>query len=361
MSFSLNIRPPEYTIKDMDTYPPEESATRLANELKNGQLLALALLAVLMVILETILLWSAAGQERDIRVLKNAADQSMLCQRLAKTGHRLIGISTGEARQHALEEMRNTLSQFQATHTTLRDSTNLDVRRIASNVETDYQTIADAASAMLAAPDNPGLLYQSMERLMRHEMPFTDAMTRIAERYETLTADRSSRNQWLSLVITVLLVLALAALAKWRMIPLAERTAQQVRGHERYGLEMERLFLTSPAAQAVIDPASFAVARANRKLEVLIGRAADEIVGRPVAAYFDARIAANQNLLQRLRANEIFDEMQAVLFDGRQATIPVLVSLRPVVHGGQRASLMTLTDISSINPSSPTPTDAAQV
>jgi hypothetical protein len=337
--------------------PAVRSVDRTASGLRLRFIIALALVGALTLLAEVALQWSLARQQHDAHIINIAGQQRTLSQKIAKTGYRIIGLGTAEARRDANDELREALAQFQRVHLALQrgdeglglpDGNSVKIGGLFGNVEPDYQAMVNAANTLLSRSDVPTEHLQAVQRLSEHEPPFLLGMDAIVAQYEHEAAGRVAFARWLGLGFGILILATLIVAARQYVEPAMRKLQRDMQQQEQHAAEMTKVFASSPTALFVVDAASLAIVRANLKAELLMGSAIDNFIGQPFSAYFDTRLEANKAFLQRIRAGEIFDEHQVLLIDARNNAVHALASSRQFASSGQRGYLVAITDIGGL-------------
>lgn len=330
------------------------SADQAAHSLRLRFVGALVAIGALVALSQIAIQWLLAGQQDDIRVISVAARQATLSQRIAKTGSHLIGVGSTEARRSAIEELSESLQQFQRYHAALKQGdpdqglpgkNSSKVQMMYSGIESDFQAIVAAAGVLLTAADNPTSLHQAVQRLNKHEAGFLAGMNEIVDLYQAETRHRVTVSRWLQAVCALLILVALVLVARKIVAPTVARVQKDMEQRERQAAEADKTYSASPTALFMIDAASLAILRGNRKAEVLMGCPADNFVGHPFSTFFETSLEANRTFLQKVRAGEIFDEHEVMLTDARKNVVTALASLRHLTQGNRRAYLIGITDV----------------
>lgn len=319
---------------------------------------AFVVIGALIVLSQIVLLWLLAGQQYRTHVVEVAASQRVLSQQIVKNSYRLVGVGTTEARRNAYEELRNALTRMERAHAGLQhgsEELNLPganssrITRLFGDLEPDYQAFTGAAAKVLATAEIPGEVHQAVQRLGEHEGAFLSGMGEIVSRYESEARDRIGYVRWLGLGFGLLTLGALVFVAHKIFTPLILRMHGEMQRHERHAAELGKLFFDSPAAMFLVDTASFAIVRGNRKAEALLGCSAEELVGRPFSALFDPRLEANKRFLKKIRAGEVLDEHEVLLVGAKQNLVEALASSRQFADSKQRGFLIAVTDVTVLS------------
>jgi PAS domain-containing protein len=338
----------------MEVSPNKYTADRAAHGLRLRFIGALVAIGALVVLSQIAIQWLLAGQQDDVRVIGVAARQATLSQGIAKTASRLISIGSTEARRSAIEELRESLQLFQRSHSALQQgdpdqglpgNNSSQVRLMYSGIESDFQAIVTAGGILLTASDNPTALHQAVQRLNQHESSFLAGMNEIVNQYQAETRSRVTISRWLQAACALLILATLVLVANKIVAPTVARVQKDMEQHERQAAEADKTYSASPTALFMIDAASLAILRGNRKAEVLMGCPADDFVGHPFSAFFETSLDANRTFLQKVRAGEIFDEHEVILTDARKNVVNALASLRHIAQGSRRAYLIGITDV----------------
>ncbi|MBU1235535.1 MAG: type IV pili methyl-accepting chemotaxis transducer N-terminal domain-containing protein [Gammaproteobacteria bacterium] len=318
---------------------------------------ALVVIGVLILLSQVLLQWLLTGQQQAVHIVSVASQQRMLSQEIVKTGYRLIGVGSTEARHSALEELRMALAQFKRAHAGLQHGdedlglpggNSPQIALLFATLDPEYQAMLDAGGAVLANVDRLAELHQAVQRLREHESAFLNGMGEIVSRYESEAGGSAGYARGLGLVFALVTLATLAFLARYVFLPVMVRLQRDARRHEGRENEMDKLFSVSPVALFLVEATSLVVERGNLKAEVLIGCSADDFTGRPLSTYFDARIEANKVLLQKIRTGGMFDELPVLMVDARQNAVDVLASMRRVTYLGMRHYLIAITDVTEI-------------
>lgn len=337
--------------------PKKDSADYAANGLQIRLIGALAAVGALILVSQIALQWLLAGQQQAAHVIDVASQQRTLSQQIVKTGYRLIGVGSTEARRSAYQELGDALARFQRAHAGLQHGSDdlglpggnsMQTTLLFSTLEPDYQAIVGAAQAMLAASERPGELHQAAQRASQHEVAFLLGMNEIVARYESEAARRISYARWLTLAFGLLTLAVLALVARKIFQPAVHRLQRDMRRDESREAEMEKLFSGGPGALLLVDATSLAIERGNLKAEILIGCSADEFTGRPLGSYFDVRLETNKLFVQKIRTGAIFDELPVLMVDARQNAVDALASMRKVTYSGLRHYLISITDVTHV-------------
>jgi len=338
--------------------PKKGSADYAANGMQIRLIGALAAVGALIVVSQILLQWLLAGQQQMAHVINVASQQRTLSQQIVKSGYRLIGVGSTEARQSAQQELGDALARFQRAHAGLQHGSDeldlpggnsMQTTLLFSTLEPDYQAIVGAAQTVLAASsDRPGELHQAVQRLSQHEVAFMLGMNEIVARYESETARRVGYARWLGLALSLMTLAVLALVARKIFQPAVQRLQRDMQRQEGLEAEMAKLFASGPAALFLVDATSLAIERGNQKAEILIGCSADEFTGRPLSTYFDVRLEANKLFMQKVRTGAIFDELPVLMVDARQNAVDALASMRKVTYSGLRHYLISITDVSHV-------------
>ena len=337
--------------------PKKDSADYAVHGYRIRFLGALVVIGALTLLSQIAVQWLLAIQQDDSHVINIASRQGMLCERIAKTSYRLVGVGSTEARRSALDELREALGQFQSSHVGLQrgdgdhglpGNNSAQVGHLFASIESDYLAIVTAAGTVLAASDRPGELFPAVQRLSTHEASFLLGMNEIVAQYEAEARRRVSLARWLLFGSGLLTLLALLYVARNILAPTMLRLQHDMQRHERHAAEADKLFSASPTALFLVDAGSLAIVRGNRKAEVLMGCPAENFVGHPFSSFFETTLDTNRKFLQKVRSGEIFDEHEVLLTDARQNVVDGLASLRLFAHGNQRAYLIGITDITSV-------------
>ncbi|MBI5785989.1 MAG: type IV pili methyl-accepting chemotaxis transducer N-terminal domain-containing protein [Rhodocyclales bacterium] len=338
----------------------KESADYAAHGFRIRFIGALVVIGALTVLSQIAVQWLLASQQEDVHVINVAGRQRMLGQQIVKTGVRLIGVGSTEARRGALDELREALGLLQRGHLGLQrgdsdqglpGSNSAQVRLLFTGIESDYQAIVTAAGTILAASDRPGELFPAVQRLSTHEASFQAGMSEIVTQYESEARRRIAYARWLQFGFGLLTLLALFVVARKLLAPTMQRLQRDMQRHERHANEADKLFSASPTALFLVDAGSLAITRCNRKAEVLMGCPADDFVGQPFSAFFETTLDTNRKFLQKVRSGEIFDEHEVLLTDARHNVVDGLASLRQFAHANQRGYLIGITDITGVRAS----------
>jgi PAS domain-containing protein len=337
--------------------PKKDSADYAAHGLRIRFIGALVVIGALTLLSQIAVQWLLASQQDDAHVVNIAGRQGMLCETIAKTSYRLLGVGTTEARRGALDELREALGQFQRSHVGLQrgdadqalpGNNSAQVRHLFAGIESDYQAIVTSAGTVLAASDRPGELFPAVQRLSTHEASFLVGMNEIVVQYDQEARRRVAYARWLQFGFGLLTLLALAVVARKVVAPTMLRLQRDMQHHERHATEADKLFSASPTALFLVDAGSLAIVRGNRKAEVLMGCPADDFVGHPFSAFFETTLDTNRKFLQKVRSGEIFDEHEVLLTDARHNVVDGLASMRQFAHANQRGYLIGITDITSV-------------
>ena len=318
------------------------------------QIGALALIAGLILLSQIALQWSLAGQQHDARVIATAARQVTLGERIIKASYRLTGVGSTETRRTAQEELQQALAEFQRAHAGLQHGSDelglpgtnsIEVVRLFSAIESDYQISVAAAMTVAATSNQMGEFHQAVQRLSEHAPALLSGMNAIVTAYENDAQQRVSRPRWLGVGFALLTLVVLVLVARWVLEPAIRRLRRDVEDNELRATEMETLFSASPSALFEVDANSLVIVRGSDKAKLLLGCPADDFIGHPLSSFFDARLEINKSFLQRLRAGEAFDEQQVLLIDARQNATEGLASMRLCAESKQRQYLIGVTDI----------------
>jgi PAS domain-containing protein len=342
----------------MVNVPNTIKADRAENTLRIRLIGSLVLIGAITLLAQVLLQWSIASQQDDAHVVRIAARQSMLSQRISKASYHLLGVGTTEARRDAQDELRESLALFQRAHVGLQHGDNEQglpgansavVRKLFASVESDHLAIVAAAGSVLAASDRPGDLYQAVHRLSEHEAAFLAGMEEIVTQYDSEARQRVGYTRWLGIGFVLVTLAALVLLAQKVFMPAIRRMQGDMQLNEGREAEMEKIFSAGPAALFQVDAGSLAIVRGNGKAEVLMGCSSNEFIGRPISTYFDSRLEVNKTFLQKLRTGDIFDEREVLLVDARHNAVEALASLRQLTHSNQRSYLINITDVTAIS------------
>lgn len=337
--------------------PKKDSADYTVHGFRIRLIGALAVIGVLTLLSQIGAQWLLSGLHDDAHLINIAGRQSMLCQRIAKTGYRLLGVGSTESRRAALEELRDALSQFQRTHTGLQNgdsdqnlpgNNSAQVRRLFGGIESDYQMIITAASTILAASDRPAELFPAIQRLSAHEAPFVLGMNDIVGQYESEAKRHVSYARWLQFGFALLTLAVLVVVMRKILEPTIRQFQHDMHRLEHHTVEAERLFSAYPTALFVIDAASLSIVRANRKAEVLMGSPAEDFVGQPFSAFFEGTLDTNRKFLHMIRSGHVFDEHEVLLTNVQKNVADGLATLRLFTNSNHRSYLIGITDITGL-------------
>lgn len=337
----------------MDDSSNQRGVTSVFRRIRVLLIAILGTVAVLVLVSQMGLQWQVSGHEQDIQTIALATRQATLSQQIAKAGNRLLVVTSGDGRKAVEEELRTALATFRQTHAGLQHGdvglhlpggNSLAIIRLFSTLESDFQGIVYAADQVLAHADHPGEFHQAVQKLNESETGFLPRMEAIVAQYKLEAQQRESTHRWFALVVAVAALGGMFVVARFVLLPLLAGLQKNLLQIEQTGKELDKLFMSNPIAQLIVDPASFAVVRANGRASILFGNDTEELNEKPLVSLFDSRLEANRSFLARLRGGEVFDGHEVLLVDAQQHAIAAFGSVRPVAFGNQRRYLVSLAD-----------------
>jgi len=175
--------------------------------------------------------------ETDAPVINVAGRQRMLSQRLAKASLALVVAETDETRIRHRQELSEVLSLWRSSHEGLQrgDPTNSlpgtnspEVQAAFTAMEPSFQRISEAAE-QLVTTDDVDTARRSAGLVLQNEAGFLRQMDRLVGLYEAEARQRAKRLIWMGWVVTGLIVLALASMGWFILVPAFRVIAQNLR------------------------------------------------------------------------------------------------------------------------------------
>lgn len=210
---------------------------------------------------------SLQNQSKDARTINVAGRQRMLSQKIAKAAYAVASEEASQIRVRAITELDTSLRQFETAHENLQfggaklepSGTNSPVvSALFADIAADYQTLTEAASALLEVADNEPegrLIQEILASIDAGERQFLPEMNAIVAQYEQEATAKLKR---LKLIQQSLLLLTLFALLPvgWPLLLVIRRTKKTNTAVQQSGVD--------------VISASFQISASGRQLEAMV-------------------------------------------------------------------------------------------
>jgi len=171
----------------------------------------------------------------DAPVINVAGRQRMLSQKLTKAALALVAAETDAERSARRDELREVLDLWSHSHDTLRGTESLStsggnsprITEAFAEIEPFYGRMRAAAGRLIASPD-PTAGRDAVNALLANESEFLDRMDRIVALYEEEARDRAAGLRSTGWIISGFVVLALAAVGGFVLVPATRVIERQV-------------------------------------------------------------------------------------------------------------------------------------
>lgn len=165
----------------------------------------------------------------DAPVINVAGRQRMLSQKLAKTALALVAAETDAERSARREELRDILELWSRSHEALSGSreNSPPVAEAFAEIEPFYGRMRAAAGRLIAALD-PAADRDDINVLLANEPEFLSRMDRIVSLYEEEARDRAAGLRGTGWIISAFVVLALAGVGGFVLVPATRVIERQV-------------------------------------------------------------------------------------------------------------------------------------
>lgn len=221
--------------------PPADSLPlprdQVAELLHRRYLAAFAIATALLLLNQLLVQPPLLRLQADAPVINVAGRQRMLSQRLAKASLALVVAETEEARDRHRQELSEVLGLWRSSHvglqrgdsaSSLPESNSPEVRAAFAAIEPSFDRISEAADQLIAT-DDPRTARRSAEIILQNDGDFLRQMDRIVGLYEIEARQRAKQLIWTGWLVTGLIVLALASMGRFVLVPAFRVIAQNLR------------------------------------------------------------------------------------------------------------------------------------
>ncbi|MDQ3332300.1 MAG: type IV pili methyl-accepting chemotaxis transducer N-terminal domain-containing protein, partial [Planctomycetota bacterium] len=209
---------------------------RVAELLHRRYLTAFAIATTLLLLNQLLVQPPLLRLESDAPVINVAGRQRMLSQRLAKASLALVAAESDAARAARRDELRAVLLLWKSSHEGLKHgdpafslpgNDSPAVRDAFEAIEPSFQRMATAAERLIVTAD-PGVVRDQADVILTNDPDFLRQMDRIVGLYEAEARGRASRLLWTGWIVTGLIVLALASVGRFVLVPASRVIGRQI-------------------------------------------------------------------------------------------------------------------------------------
>ena len=241
------------------SFSTEQKFDLPTSHLRWRYIVGFSLIAILLLISQSIMQFQLAAQESDSRVVNVAGKQRMRSQKITKLSYYILTAESEEAASGSRKELAMVLNQWERSQLGLLrgdaalglpGTNSAEVIALFQRVQIHHDAIITAATMILSASANSASIAQNIREIRVHEADFLAGMDDIVSRYDLEAQERVKFSRWIELGFMSITLLVLILQVYLIFAPAMRRIQRDV---QELLAQKELLAQTTRDAQSILN------------------------------------------------------------------------------------------------------------